>query len=1183
MSTRKLDLVVQNLQQIWQLSKTNPKQQMQWLLRGLLVIGRQPGLSGSGFVLPTVAMVSLVVVLLTTAMLTRSFDRSKNATNVRVNQAVLNAATPAIARARAKINALFAEPTLPRQTPADAALYRALTSNRYTLGDETRLKLVHDIDESRTIQGNTLGIENNETLTTAWKFPVDTDNNGLFDSYTLYGIYFRSPTRGADGKFNRARNPLEGRTPPIDEEILRGQCAAALSTTATLVGDSDWYKSGNKLTKSFFVYTAAVPITDIGSLNRNQYEQYKGNRGFSALEFQQDRARIPLNNNAVWYEDDIEVSNATTVRINGRVFTNSNLLVAGNTSPNNKTIFYQVSGPNSCYYKQENSKIVVGGNVANGDVRLTSDQGQVEVHRFQGKGTAPAGQDNTDDGISSTNKTTTLTGGRWVGYNNRAYSERIGLMVQAALDLHVPGETGPTIDSVSDVARYPQEVKERFKQRFNDPNETKEPSKILTEELETYFKAYTRRVPYAEVDSSTSSVTALGSYNRANVLGYTNPIRPPDTWMAIDEPKSGSTTGYTNLPLNFGSNNEMNLRATEPTKQQKDGKEHFIGDRILVGNNLPFFWPKFIATDIFDKFAEQQEEQLVKNGSSAVYWNDPTNGNATKIQRTRQSQLQILPDFGSVERDGFWETEAAIQPAANQNTGGLRVITGAGVYIDGVATDSGGTGERTTKPSESEPPEPVDSFLPPPSLNPGVTDPPKFTTATFTTNNDNIIVWSDLMPMWDGNRKGDLQIRATAVYHYKQGSASTTGPSQVDPNQVPIACVSSYYDPTDQTTARNESGLPDVSGISDPSVERTNGKSNNGVTYDAPYTNDAGRISAVNTYRDKLNRQARAIFPNGRIVNEPLRKALIKIDDINAEKPRSLADNAAIDTAICALKILDETLSVQTSPNVPHGAIKEAAFLDGRQVKSLNNYVNQDNTPDNTRIAETPAKLTERYTLPLEQRQPLEIRVTELDLNLLKTTEIRQQIGTPTNSSDNDPANNQEYLLPNSGIIYATRDDALPDLSHSSDDATSLALVSPTDFKLDSTRRSNGIRLINGSNLARKNFYRVVEKGLILATNLPTYIKGDFNLHQDPSSGTVREEFTDTLEESDWSDFYDRSNTPDRNFACRENQLGCADTGDQWRPATIISDAQTLLSNNFLDGFRNQGDYDLNNNQETLL
>jgi len=58
--------------------------------------------------------------------------------------------------------------------------------------------------------------------------------------------------------------------------------------------------------------------------------------------------------------------------------------------------------------------------------------------------------------------------------------------------------------------------------------------------------------------------------------------------MAIDEPKSGSD-GYTNLPLNFGSNNEMNLRQAGADKAAKGRKEHFIGDRILVGNNLPFF------------------------------------------------------------------------------------------------------------------------------------------------------------------------------------------------------------------------------------------------------------------------------------------------------------------------------------------------------------------------------------------------------------------------------------------------------------------------------------------------------------------------------------------------------------------------------------------------------------------
>ena len=1202
MATRKRVKAHQNLyQRTWKQFNTVIKELGKWLLRSLLVMSRRARLSKSGFVMPTVIMVSLVVVLLTTALMLRSFDRSSNASNVRVNEAVLNAATPALDRARVKIEQLFIDPTLPQTTPSDVALDKALTSSRYIFGDETRLKLVHDIDKSSTTQADTI-LENNESLTTAWKFPVDTDNNGKFDSYTLYGIYFRSPTRDADGNFNRARNPLEARIPPMGEGEVSGRCADVLNTSTSLVGDSDWYKSSNKLTKSFFVYTANVPITEIGGLNREQYEQYKGNRGFSALEFQQDRVRIPINNNTVWYEDDIEISNATTFRLNGRVFTNSNLMVAGKNF-SNRTIFYEVSDPNSCYYDQENSKIVVGGNVANGDVQLTIDEGQVEVHRFQGKGIAPAGQDNIDDGINSTNKTTTQAGGKGVGYDKKAYSQRLGLMTQAALDLHPTGIEEPTIDSVSSVIRYPQEVKERFKQRFNDPNETKEKWKILTEELETYFKKHTRRVPYAEVGAS-AGTEALGIYNRSNVLGYTNPIRPPDTWMTIEDPAIGSTTNYTNLALNFSYNNTMNLRATEPTQQQKDGKEYFIGDRILTGNNLPFFWPKYTTDGVydksFDKFAEPQEKQPVKNGNSPVYWNNPNNGNAADVQRTRQSQIQFLPDLGSVERDGFWETEAARQPVNNANTGGLRVVTGTGIYIDGLATTSGGTGVRNPDPSKS-----AESFLPPPALNLGVIEPPKFVTDAFTTNNDNIIVWPDSMPMSDvlpmqngSTKKGDLQMRVTAVYHHRH-SASTTDPSRVDLNQVPIAFVSSYYDPTTAKTARNQRGLPDVSGIFDtngngsinsgdkladgstPSDFGSNdGNSNNGVTYAPPYTSDAGRISAVNTYRDKLNRQARAIFPNGRIVNEALRKALTKLDDIDS-KPRSLADNAAIDTAICALKILDGTLTYQSSPNIPHGAIKEAAFIDGRQVKSLNSYLNPDLTLDNTKIAETPDKLTDSYTLSLEQRQPLEIRVTELDLNLLKNKEIRrQEIGVAINDNNNDPANEQEYLLPNSGIIYATRDDALPDLSDSSDDIATKELVSPTDFKLDPTRRPNGIRLMNGANLARKNFYRVAEKGLILATNLPVYIKGDFNLHEDPSpsNSTVREEFTDKLE-PDWQDFYARADSPDLNFACRQYQPGCADTGDQWRPATIISDAQTLLSNNFWDGFRNQGDYDLNNNQ----
>ncbi|MCV5276906.1 hypothetical protein OFC49_39865, partial [Escherichia coli] len=79
------------------------------------------------------------------------------------------------------------------------------------------------------------------------------------------------------------------------------------------------------------------------------------------------------------------------------------------------------------------------------------------------------------------------------------------------------------------------------------------------------------------------------------------------------------------------------------------------------------------------------EPQNVKNGTNNVFWSN-SSGSASSVQRTRQSQLQILPDLGSVDRDGFWETEASKQPAAYENSGGLRVVTGAGIYIDGVTT-----------------------------------------------------------------------------------------------------------------------------------------------------------------------------------------------------------------------------------------------------------------------------------------------------------------------------------------------------------------------------------------------------------------------------------------------------------------------------------------------------------------
>ena len=381
---KKLIKLIQSiLRQLFQISRTLSKKLVSKLLGSLLLLGKSKKFAKAGIVLPAATMVTLVVVVLTLAITARSFDRAKNADNFRVNQVVLNASEPAIYRAQSKIETLFEDPNLPRGTPTEISIQDVLDRDKYTLGDETKLELAFDFGDGTngsntftpdgSIQslsdGNANSLQNDETVTTAWRFPTDTDNNGLFDSFTLYSIIFRSPNTNSNGSFARERTPLDSRSLPMEDGSLTGICAGAAGTSSSLVGTEGWYQSNGQLKKSFFVHVANVPITDttLSDLAENfstsDFETYQGQGGFSALEYQQDQARIPLNNNAIVYEDDLSMFPAGVLRINGRIVTNSNLLPREGSQ---NIEFYQVSSRNSCFYAQENAKIIVGGNLGYG-------------------------------------------------------------------------------------------------------------------------------------------------------------------------------------------------------------------------------------------------------------------------------------------------------------------------------------------------------------------------------------------------------------------------------------------------------------------------------------------------------------------------------------------------------------------------------------------------------------------------------------------------------------------------------------------------------------------------------------------------------------------------------------------------------------------------------------------------
>jgi hypothetical protein len=1170
-------VIVSLLRRVLGVTRSGAKRLMRGMLRSLMAMGRRARLPVAGFVLPTVTMVLLVVILLTVAITLRSFDRANTARNVRVNQQVLAAATPALERAKAKIQFMLREdPQRPTSTPSDNEMYRMMSAplvstaqDIYTFGGEERLTLKYDLDGNKKIDldPDKPNAEKDEQINTAWKYAVDTDNNGKVDTYTLYGIFFRSPERqtkspGA-GSFIRARQPLEARTPPMTGKIADPKCAAAVGTSASLVGDSGWYKSEGKLKKSFFVYTVNLPITNPNPAKNE--EAFKGTPSFSALEYQQDQIRIPLSNNAVVYEDDLEMSAGVDFSINGRIFTNSNLFATTATTLK----LYQVSSPKSCFYDQENSKIIVGGNVINAGVVTAAKDVLVDLFTQGG----PPTENKKLTSSTSSDRLDVL-------YNNQDYSQRRSNLVDEWIIANPDTGTYPIVAdplSVQLLTKAPDFVTSRRRA------------------LEGYFNARLRKVPFGDT-TPPPSLRIEGSGDNLRAATEWNLLKKADTAITAVDLK-----GPTGITL-------VNLPAVNPTLDPKD--EKLLGDRIQVGNNLP--QQRWDNTTTQPKFIGLEPPQTIVGST----WQNETGGNTTEV-RTRTPRVTELADVGSTDRAGFWELAAAEAPKTPvDGVGGLRVVTGGGVY------------------------ERLNSFLPPP----GWDDPRTTGIETSKTYDDPAtgpteeypIVWPDTMPMspvlgvqkvynngaadtgtfnvsaasWsatplpatvadlptgaasniDPNTlkyvKGDLRMRATAVYHYANNAYDPTKP---DPGQTPLACISSYYDPSTSSTARNLTTLSaDVSGdltvgTPDPIIG-----SNNGVVYGPPTTGRPAAASVKNATTGllgsgsptPLETQANYVFPNGRFANEPLRNALLK-----APASRTLADNAAIDATMCAFGILRTPgFTLGTKPTIADGAIKEVAFLDGRNIKAIDR---NDSTTivDETFTLNTPltginqAKLSGNYDLALEERQPLEIRTTVLDIEELRKTTIPMAASIPGPSP--------EYWLPNSGIIYATRDDALPDRSDRKEtipgsgvfDENTSKSVSPTDSRLDPTRRPNGIMLIKGEKLFRggaapapiKSVEELVkEKGLTLVSNLPVYIKGEFNKH-------TQQEFTDS------ASFYARSNL-NESFACRQGDPRLPNcTGDYWRPATVLGDAVTILSGtvpgpSFREGFRNEGDFDLRNN-----
>ncbi|UBF24499.1 hormogonium polysaccharide biosynthesis protein HpsA [Kovacikia minuta CCNUW1] len=373
MSDRKLAKAVQAfIRQIWRLHRSITKAFVTWLLRTALILNRRSRFSPSGFVLPTVVLLVLVVALTAGALTYRAFNTSTRSIAETQNRVIYNAATPAVDRARAKLEYLFdanKDVRYPGGVPSERFLASMLLNTNVT-GIDPAPRLVNGQDPY-TIPGETrIDINGDGIVDNAWRYRADTDGNGSEDATVVYSVVLSiPPDQGnvpgsqrlillSDAERATGRQggtltgtPIEGagsrvisyaRSGPLSNASISG-CKTSGTSGAAKV-EKGWYPdptNSSILRKNFQVDALVIPDS-AGTPG--------GGNNFSTLEFQQDRILNRGNKWGAWFRNDLEIFPGPQFNWNGAMHTEGSLIIGGSSFN-----AYLISSPNSCLYNPPSS------------------------------------------------------------------------------------------------------------------------------------------------------------------------------------------------------------------------------------------------------------------------------------------------------------------------------------------------------------------------------------------------------------------------------------------------------------------------------------------------------------------------------------------------------------------------------------------------------------------------------------------------------------------------------------------------------------------------------------------------------------------------------------------------------------------------------------------------------------
>ncbi|WP_159783140.1 hormogonium polysaccharide biosynthesis protein HpsA [Sodalinema gerasimenkoae] len=281
----------------------------------------------AGFVLPTAVMLLLVLSLIVGAILLRTISRTEQVMLSRRDRVIYNAATPAIDRAKAKLEFMFdreQEPRLPQGIPSQDFLKRIMlnqvvdqndpvTQDPYTLPGETRIDINGD-----------------GQLDNAWTYQEDSNGDGENDLSVSYSIIwnFVETNLNAQGRAQQ----LFVRQGPVSAEPKPG-CGTEIQIENGWLRDPD---SSAILNKNF----------QINAFVRSTGED----RAVTTLEVQQERLASRLNKWGAWFRNDLEVFPGPDFKWNGAMYSGGNFMV-GHRRRTDRFQAYLISGPGSCLYK----------------------------------------------------------------------------------------------------------------------------------------------------------------------------------------------------------------------------------------------------------------------------------------------------------------------------------------------------------------------------------------------------------------------------------------------------------------------------------------------------------------------------------------------------------------------------------------------------------------------------------------------------------------------------------------------------------------------------------------------------------------------------------------------------------------------------------------------------------------